>query len=170
MRVGQLLRFRSTTLRSSTAKQEYVPHHKPAVEDDIKRLEDFLLSKPNVLVLTGAGISTESGIPDYRSEGVGLYARSNHKPVQHMEFVKSSAVRKRYWARNFVGWPKFSATQPNATHHALARFEREERVQAVVTQNVDRLHTKAGSRNVVEVHGSGAYWRPSIRPSKMPPT
>ncbi|EDX01097.1 NAD-dependent protein deacylase Sirt4 isoform X1 [Drosophila yakuba] len=155
MRVGQLLRFRSTTLRSSTAKQEYVPHHKPAVEDDIKRLEDFLLSKPNVLVLTGAGISTESGIPDYRSEGVGLYARSNHKPVQHMEFVKSSAVRKRYWARNFVGWPKFSATQPNATHHALARFEREERVQAVVTQNVDRLHTKAGSRNVVEVHGSG---------------
>lgn len=86
---------------------------------------------------------------------MGLYARSNHKPVQHMEFVKSSAVRKRYWARNFVGWPKFSATQPNATHHALARFEREERVQAVVTQNVDRLHTKAGSRNVVEVHGSG---------------
>eukprot|EP00099_Drosophila_melanogaster_P016501 NP_572241.2 sirtuin 4, isoform C [Drosophila melanogaster] len=155
MRVGQLLRFRSTSLRSSTARQEYVPHHKPVVEDDIKRLEDFLLSKPNVLVLTGAGISTESGIPDYRSEGVGLYARSNHKPVQHMEFVKSSAVRKRYWARNFVGWPKFSATQPNATHHALARFEREERVQAVVTQNVDRLHTKAGSRNVVEVHGSG---------------
>ncbi|EDW53052.1 NAD-dependent protein deacylase Sirt4 [Drosophila sechellia] len=155
MRVGQLLRFRSTSLCSSTARQEYVPLHKPVVEDDIKRLEDFLLSKPNVLVLTGAGISTESGIPDYRSEGVGLYARSNHKPVQHMEFVKSSAVRKRYWARNFVGWPKFSATQPNATHHALARFEREERVQAVVTQNVDRLHTKAGSRNVVEVHGSG---------------
>ncbi|XP_016998563.1 NAD-dependent protein deacylase Sirt4 [Drosophila takahashii] len=155
MRVGQLLRFRSTAFRGSTARQEYVPHHKPVVEDDIKRLEDFLMSKPNVLVLTGAGISTESGIPDYRSEGVGLYARSNHKPVQHMEFVKSSAVRKRYWARNFVGWPKFSATQPNATHHALARFEREERVQAVVTQNVDRLHSKAGSRNVVEVHGSG---------------
>jgi len=61
MRVGQLLRFRSTSLRSSTARQEYVPHHKPVVEDDIKRLEDFLLSKPNVLVLTGAGISTESG-------------------------------------------------------------------------------------------------------------
>ncbi|XP_017064782.1 NAD-dependent protein deacylase Sirt4 [Drosophila eugracilis] len=155
MRVGQLLRFRSTAFRSSTARQEYVPRHKPAVEDDIKRLEDFLLSKPNILVLTGAGISTESGIPDYRSEGVGLYARSNHKPVQHMEFVKSSAVRKRYWARNFVGWPKFSATQPNATHHALARFEREQRVQAIVTQNVDRLHSKAGSRNVVEVHGSG---------------
>ncbi|XP_037724753.1 NAD-dependent protein deacylase Sirt4 [Drosophila subpulchrella] len=155
MRVGQLLRFGSTAFRGSTAKQEYVPHHKPVVEDDIKRLEDFLMSKPNVLVLTGAGISTESGIPDYRSEGVGLYARSNHKPVQHMEFVKSSAVRKRYWARNFVGWPKFSATQPNSTHHALARFEREGRVQAVVTQNVDRLHSKAGSQNVVEVHGSG---------------
>jgi len=61
MRVGQLLRFGSTAFRGSTAKQEYVPHHKPVVEDDIKRLEDFLMSKPNVLVLTGAGISTESG-------------------------------------------------------------------------------------------------------------
>ncbi|KAH8281235.1 hypothetical protein KR018_000538 [Drosophila ironensis] len=155
MRVGSLLRFHCTALRSTTARHQYVPQHKPAVEDDIKRLEDFLLSKPNVLVLTGAGISTESGIPDYRSEGVGLYARTNHKPIQHMDFVKSSAVRKRYWARNFVGWPKFSSTQPNATHHALARFEREQRVQAVVTQNVDRLHTKAGSKQVVEVHGSG---------------
>lgn len=61
MRVGSLLRFRSTALRSSTARQHYVPQHNPVVEDDIKRLEDFLLSKPNVLVLTGAGISTESG-------------------------------------------------------------------------------------------------------------
>ncbi|KAH8329871.1 hypothetical protein KR067_006088 [Drosophila pandora] len=155
MRVGSLLRFRWTAFPNSKARQQYVPQHKPVLEDDIKRLEDFLLSKPNVLVLTGAGISTESGIPDYRSEGVGLYARTNHKPIQHMEFVKSSAVRKRYWARNFVGWPSFSATQPNATHHALARFEREQRVQAVVTQNVDRLHTKAGSKQVVEVHGSG---------------
>ncbi|KAL7742809.1 hypothetical protein ACLKA6_019618 [Drosophila palustris] len=136
-------------------RQQYVPQHKPALEDDIKRLEDFLLSKPNILVLTGAGISTESGIPDYRSAGVGLYARTNHKPIQHMEFVKSINVRKRYWARNFVGWPNFSSTQPNATHHALSRFEREARVQSVVTQNVDRLHAKAGSKSVIELHGSG---------------
>lgn len=96
-----------------------------------------------------------AGIPDYRSAGVGLYARTNHKPIQHMEFVKSINVRKRYWARNFVGWPNFSSTQPNATHHALARFEREARVQSVVTQNVDRLHSKAGSKGVIELHGSG---------------
>ena len=95
------------------------------------------------------------GIPDYRSEGVGLYARSNHKPIQHMEFVRSAAVRQRYWARNFVGWPRFSATKPNATHNALARFERETRLQAIVTQNVDRLHSKAGSQQVIELHGSG---------------
>ncbi|ALC49663.1 Sirt4 [Drosophila busckii] len=149
MRLGGVLRCRSVI------KQQYVPQHKPVLSDDIKRLEEFLLSKPNILVLTGAGISTESGIPDYRSEGVGLYARTNHKPIQHMEFLKSTNVRKRYWARNFVGWPSFSSTQPNASHHALARFEREQRVQAVVTQNVDRLHTKAGSKNVVELHGSG---------------
>lgn len=96
-----------------------------------------------------------AGIPDYRSAGVGLYARTNHKPIQHSEFLKSDAVRKRYWARNFVGWPNFSATQPNATHYALARFERELRIQAVVTQNVDRLHSKAGTKNIVELHGSG---------------
>ncbi|XP_060662337.1 NAD-dependent protein deacylase Sirt4 [Drosophila nasuta] len=150
MRLGGVLRCRSVT-----KLQQYVPQHKPALENDIKRLEDFLLSKPNILVLTGAGISTESGIPDYRSEGVGLYARTNHKPIQHIDFVKSNNVRKRYWARNFVGWPNFSSTQPNATHHALARFERETRIQTVVTQNVDRLHTKAGSKQVTELHGSG---------------
>ncbi|XP_030379092.1 NAD-dependent protein deacylase Sirt4 [Scaptodrosophila lebanonensis] len=155
MRVNFLLRLQSTALQRRSVQQQYVPQHKPVFDDDIKRLEDFLLSKPNILVLTGAGISTESGIPDYRSEGVGLYARTNHKPIQHIEFLNSANVRKRYWARNFVGWPNFSATQPNGTHHALARFEREMRVQSVVTQNVDRLHTKAGSKNVVELHGSG---------------
>ncbi|KAH8270708.1 hypothetical protein KR044_010034 [Drosophila immigrans] len=150
MRLGGALRCRSVV-----KLQQYVPQHKPALQNDIKRLEDFLLSKPNILVLTGAGISTESGIPDYRSAGVGLYARTNHKPIQHCDFVKSRHVRQRYWARNFVGWPNFSATQPNATHHALARFEREARIQTLVTQNVDRLHTKAGSKLVTELHGSG---------------
>ncbi|EDW00085.1 NAD-dependent protein deacylase Sirt4 [Drosophila grimshawi] len=149
MRLGGVLRCHRVI------RQQYVPQHKPVLEDDIKRLEDFLLSKPNILVLTGAGISTESGIPDYRSAGVGLYARTNHKPIQHSEFVKSASVRKRYWARNFVGWPNFSSTQPNSSHHALARFEREIRLQSVVTQNVDRLHTKAGTKSVIEVHGSG---------------
>ncbi|XP_037935299.1 NAD-dependent protein deacylase Sirt4-like [Teleopsis dalmanni] len=154
MRFTQNLRFHFGQIDFS-AKQQFVPKHNKVLEEDIKRLENFLLSKPKTLVLTGAGISTESGIPDYRSEGVGLYARTNHKPIQYIEFLKSADVRQRYWARNFVGWTKFSATEPNAVHQTLARFEREERIQGVVTQNVDRLHIKAGSRNVVEIHGSG---------------
>lgn len=133
----------------------FVPKHNPARQEDIKALENFLIDKPNTLVLTGAGISTESGIPDYRSEGVGLYARSNHKPIQHQEFVKSSATRKRYWARNYIGWESFSRREPNSTHYSLAKFEREGRISGIVTQNVDRLHTKGGSKNVIELHGSG---------------
>ncbi|XP_055601948.1 NAD-dependent protein deacylase Sirt4 [Uranotaenia lowii] len=141
--------------RLSSSSSMYVPAHEPAVESDFKRLEKFLEDKPHILVLTGAGISTESGIPDYRSEGVGLYARSNHKPIQHGDFVKFESVRKRYWARNYVGWPRFSAIAPNITHYTLARLEREQRISGIVTQNVDKLHTKAGSRSVVELHGSG---------------
>ena len=84
-----------------------------------------------------------------------MYARTDSRPVQHMDFLKSHSVRQRYWARNFVAWPRFSAFQPNATHHAIARMEREGRCSAIVTQNVDRLHTKAGCKNVLELHGSG---------------
>lgn len=95
------------------------------------------------------------GIPDYRSEGVGMYARTNNRPVQYMEFLSSPKIRQRYWARNFVAWPSFSNIQPNATHYALARFERQGHLKNLITQNVDRLHVKAGSKNVVELHGSG---------------
>ena len=104
---------------------------------------------------TGAGISTESGIPDYRSEDVGLYARSNHRPIQHQEFIKSKHVRQRYWARNFVGWSNFSSFQPNSAHHTLSKWETEGgKISVLVTQNVDRLHHKAGSKHVVELHGT----------------
>lgn len=96
-----------------------------------------------------------AGIPDYRSEGVGLYARSGSRPVQHLEFTRSSKVRQRYWARNFVAWPRFSNFQPNATHLALARLQREGRISSVVTQNVDLLHSKAGTKDVLELHGNG---------------
>lgn len=95
------------------------------------------------------------GIPDYRSEGVGMYARTNSRPVQHMDFLRLPAIRQRYWARNFTAWPRFSSFEPNATHHALARFEREGRISALVTQNVDQLHYKAGSRDFIELHGNG---------------
>lgn len=156
------------------SSSHFVPRHEPAKVEDVKNVENFLRDKSNVLVLTGAGISTESGlfvlttflcnmciksnfsgIPDYRSEGVGLYARSNSRPVQYLDFIRSKKVRQRYWARNFVAWPKFSNIQPNTSHLALARLERKENISYVVTQNVDRLHTKAGSKRVLELHGCG---------------
>lgn len=71
------------------------------------RLKEFINKHDRLCILTGAGISTESGIPDYRSEEVGLYARSNHKPVLYQQFCKSEAIRRRYWARNYIGWPRF---------------------------------------------------------------
>lgn len=105
--------------------------------------------------MTGAGVSTESGIPDYRSEGVGLYARSPDRPIQYQKFVADTEARRRYWARNFVGWPRFSSTYPNATHTALRDlFRHKGKTGYIVTQNVDRLHHKAGSERVIELHGT----------------
>ncbi|XP_071448197.1 NAD-dependent protein deacylase Sirt4 [Hetaerina americana] len=134
---------------------DFVPKYAPAKENDIKRLCEFVTDVSKLLVVTGAGISTESGIPDYRSEGVGLYARSNSRPVQYQDFVKYSEVRKRYWARNFVAWPRFSVFQPNICHLTLSQWEDNGKVRGIVTQNVDRLHQKAGSKRVIELHGSG---------------
>jgi NAD-dependent SIR2 family protein deacetylase len=107
-----------------------------------------------VVALTGAGCSTESGIPDYR--GPGARPRS---PLQHREFVDKPEARRRYWARSAVGWPRFRDAQPNATHHALAMLERAGVLAGMITQNVDSLHGKAGSRDVVELHGALARVR-----------
>ncbi|KAL4711906.1 hypothetical protein ACJJTC_006075 [Scirpophaga incertulas] len=133
----------------------YVPKHRPPDPNDFKLLQEFLTRHNRILILTGAGISTESGIPDYRSEDVGLYARSNHKPIQYQEFIKYPKVRQRYWARNFVGWSKFCKVVPNSTHYSIHDLEKANKVTSIVTQNVDRLHQKAGSKNVIELHGSG---------------
>ena len=103
-----------------------------------------------VFVLTGAGISTASGIPDYRDTD-GAWKRP--PPVTYQAFVGDTATYRRYWARSFVGWPVFSTAQPNAGHHALAKFEHERRTSALVTQNVDTLHQRAGSRDVIDLHG-----------------
>ncbi len=103
------------------------------------------------MALTGAGCSTDSGIPDYRGpDGV----QRKRPPVQYQEFVKHPARRQRYWARSMLGWPRFSDTRPNAAHHALAVLESHGALRGVITQNVDRLHTAAGSRRVVELHGA----------------
>src|SRR5262245_42985525 len=105
-------------------------------------------------VLTGAGCSTESGIPAYRDES-GAW---RHKPpIQLADFVRSEAVRRRYWARSFSGFPRLQQALPNAAHRALAQLEQLGRVQQLVTQNVDRLHQKAGSRNVIDLHGQIAW-------------
>jgi NAD-dependent SIR2 family protein deacetylase len=101
-------------------------------------------------VLTGAGCSTESGIPAYRDE-TGAW---RHKaPIQLAEFLHSESVRRRYWARSFFGFQRVHQALPNSAHRALARLEQLGRVQLLVTQNVDQLHQKAGSRNVIDLHG-----------------
>lgn len=132
----------------------FVPKHGPASSEHIKLLCDYLDSHRHLLVLTGAGVSTESGIPDYRSEDVGLFARSSTKPVQFQEFLRKPEVRRRYWARNYVGWPRFSSFQPNHNHYILSNMEKAYKVSCVITQNVDNLHTKAGSSNIIELHGT----------------
>lgn len=151
-----LLHFRTlSTANKCCSILSFVPKHNPVQNVDVLRIKHFIISSKKLLVLTGAGISTESGIPDYRSEGVGLYARSSSRPVQFQDFVKKEAVRKRYWARNYVGWPRFSSFLPNAIHSTLCDLELKYKVvSCIVTQNVDRLHTKAGSKNVIELHGS----------------
>lgn len=104
-----------------------------------------------VLVLSGAGISTESGIPDYRGEGGSL---SRHTPMTYQDFTGSAQARRRYWARSHLGWRTFRRARPNAGHRAVAAFGRHGLLSGVITQNVDGLHQAAGSEDVVELHGS----------------
>ncbi|MFP2929295.1 NAD-dependent protein deacetylase [Pyxidicoccus sp. 3LG] len=110
-----------------------------------------LLRGRRITVLTGAGCSTESGIPDYRGPGTRARARN---PIQHREFLTRPEIRARYWARSLLGWPRFSSARPNAAHHALAEMERSGLVTGLITQNVDRLHHAAGSSRVIELHGA----------------
>ena len=110
-----------------------------------------LLSGRRVCVLTGAGCSTESGIPDYRGPETLRRARN---PIRFQQFVRDAAWRQRYWARSFTGWPRIRDAQPNAAHAALARMEGAGMLTGLLTQNVDRLHHKAGSTDVVELHGA----------------
>lgn len=113
-----------------------------------------LLEGRRVAVLTGAGVSTDSGIPDYRGPD-----SPPRNPMTLQQFVGDPVFRQRYWARNHVGWKHMDAARPNAGHRALAALERAGKVVGVITQNVDLLHTKAGSRRVVDLHGTYAQVR-----------
>ncbi|MEZ3160155.1 Sir2 family NAD-dependent protein deacetylase [Microbacterium sp. BWT-B31] len=107
------------------------------------------LAGRRVAVLTGAGVSTDSGIPDYR--GAGARVRT---PMTADQFLSSEAARRRYWVGSHLGWRAFAAAEPNPGHRALARLEQSGRATGVVTQNVDGLHVRAGNRRVVELHGT----------------
>jgi NAD-dependent deacetylase sirtuin 4 len=125
------------------------------MESSIKDLAHLMRGRPT-LVLSGAGISTESGIPDYRGPNGSL--RTRH-PMQYREFVGSADARRRYWARSAIGWARVGKARPNAGHIAIARLEQLGIVSGVITQNVDGLHQAAGSRRVLELHGSLAEVR-----------
>ncbi len=114
----------------------------------VSRAIDVLAGR-RVAILTGAGVSTDSGIPDYRGKGAPV-----RTPMTVQQFLASAAARRRYWVGSHLGWRSFSAASPNAGHDAIAALEDEGVATGVVTQNVDGLHVRAGSRRVVELHGT----------------
>jgi NAD-dependent SIR2 family protein deacetylase len=117
----------------------------------IEALYDFARRHPRWLALTGAGASTDSGIPGYRDRD-GRWTR--RAPIDIRAFLQSHAARRRYWHRSLAGWPLLAAARPNAAHHALARLESLGRVGELVTQNVDGLHQQAGTARLIELHGT----------------
>ncbi|TWT23188.1 NAD-dependent protein deacetylase [Luteimonas marina] len=127
-----------------------VPH--PALSDDAAAdaLRDWLSRHRRVFVLTGAGCSTASGIPDYRDRN-GDWKRT--PPITLQALTGDASAYRRYWARSSVGWPRFLAARPNAAHRALAALEQRGDVHLLLTQNVDGLHQRAGSRRVIDLHG-----------------
>jgi NAD-dependent SIR2 family protein deacetylase len=125
--------------------------------DSLQHQDDHLdtlyqaMAERRFLVLTGAGISTSSGIPDYRdSDGV----RRGKAPMMYQEFLATAQARRRYWARAMLGWPRVRIAQPNPAHRALATLQQRQRISGLITQNVDTLHDQAGSHDVIELHGS----------------
>ena len=114
----------------------------------VGRAVDVLAGR-RVAVLTGAGVSTDSGIPDYRGKGAPV-----RTPMTAQEFLSSEAARRRYWVGSHLGWRAFAASSPNGGHEALAALEHAGIATGIITQNVDGLHVRAGSRRVVELHGT----------------
>eukprot|EP00011_Vannellida_sp_DIVA3-517-6-12_P014308 CAMPEP_0114610938 /NCGR_PEP_ID=MMETSP0168-20121206/3858_1 /TAXON_ID=95228 ORGANISM="Vannella sp., Strain DIVA3 517/6/12" /NCGR_SAMPLE_ID=MMETSP0168 /ASSEMBLY_ACC=CAM_ASM_000044 /LENGTH=314 /DNA_ID=CAMNT_0001821895 /DNA_START=231 /DNA_END=1172 /DNA_ORIENTATION=- len=122
------------------------------LEEDSLRLSAFLQEHKRVVAVTGAGCSTASGTPDYRSPR-GSYSRG-HKPTTFQKFAESHENRQRYWARGLFGWPLMAAVMPNRCHDSLAALQKMGLLHRLITQNVDNLHARAGSTDVIELHGS----------------
>lgn len=137
-------------IRSVAMPMDGMPLKSQTHQEAAGRLAGFIRRHPRLFVLTGAGISTDSGIPDYR-DGDGAWKR--RQPVQHQDFMENPETRRRYWGRSLIGWPVMRHSRPNPAHYLLAELENRGHVGQVVTQNVDRLHQKAGSRRVVDLHG-----------------
>jgi NAD-dependent SIR2 family protein deacetylase len=121
-----------------------------AARAPLDELRRWIASHRRVFVLTGAGCSTGSGIPDYRNEQ-GEWKR--RPPVMFQAFRTQASTYRRYWARAYAGWPRFTAAEPSAAHLAFAAWERAGSMARLVTQNVDGLHQRAGSRAVIDLHG-----------------
>ncbi len=126
------------------------------MESDVKKLADLLGSSNAMLIFTGAGISTGSGIPDFRGPD-GVWKK--RQPVYYHNFMRSEAARLEHWDYKLEGWPQFRAARPNATHEAIVQLERAGKVRAVVTQNIDGLHSRAGtsSNKLIELHGTNSF-------------
>jgi NAD-dependent SIR2 family protein deacetylase len=120
----------------------------PAGAEDLAAAASVLAGH-RIATLTGAGMSTDSGLPDYRGPEA-----APRNPITYSQFTSDAAFRRHYWARNHVGWRHMAATSPNAAHQALAQLETDGVVTGVITQNVDRLHQRAGSRRVIDLHGN----------------
>src|SRR6188768_1009305 len=136
----------SSAVYASSTRPECVDS--AALAAGVARLSQ-LLAAGSVFVLTGAGVSTDSGIPDYRDERGAWKAR---EPIQYRDFVASDAVRRRYWARSMLGFPLMARAQPNAAHRALASLEARAMLSLLVTQNVDGLHHRAGNERTIDLH------------------
>lgn len=138
------------TAALETPTVQVVPAPPATREAGAEALREFITEHRRLLVLTGAGCSTESGIPDYR-DAEGQWKRQ--RPIEFAPFMRDPLMRSRYWARSLVGWRSFGAAAPNDAHRALTRLERSGHLGLLVTQNVDGLHQAAGSRRVLDLHG-----------------
>ncbi|KAJ1674319.1 hypothetical protein EV182_003523, partial [Spiromyces aspiralis] len=131
------------------------PKYEPVTPEARALVRDFFAQhRGHVLVLTGAGVSTDSGIPDYRSPNGTYVKHPQYRSILFHEFVTQHCARQRYWARSFLGIREMEKARPNPTHYAFSRLEQLGYIGQLITQNVDSLHRRAGSQKVLELHGS----------------